>query len=165
MGRLTTILACNIYDDDQGENPCVVDKPFIAELNKKYSIEYRWQFEDDGSIEFNGLVHGEPENMVKALLETAKSYDRSISGTFSYDDDKTGGSSHGLVYIAKNYTAIIYEYDTDINITSLSMLKNPVTTKVITLDTNIPKDKYPYPGIKGKPGVSPVIPCDWKSDD
>lgn len=136
MGRQTCILKTNIYDDDEGEHPIIPKPKFIKELKQKYDLhDFCWVFENDGEITFSGKddVRGEIENHVKALLDTAKEYKHKICGTFSYDDDKTGGSSHGIVYIAKNYTAKIYSFDTDINCDSLKELKNIIECDVLEI--------------------------------
>ena len=60
-----------------------------------------------------------------ALLETAKQYNLEMSGTFTYQDDRGGGRDQGIVYIASDYTAVIYEFDNEVSIQTLAELNDP----------------------------------------
>ena len=132
MGRRTTILKTEITD--VSEDLIAVDQQFIKELESKYKINYSWQFDEDGEVIFTATeVYGEIENHILALFEVAKRYDKRITGTFSYFDDQSGGAYHGLVYLAMDRTARIYEFDVDITIKTLNDVNNPLTIKEIKL--------------------------------
>ena len=145
MGRQTWILHTSIYDDEEGKTVTNPNEEFKTEMIKKYNIyEYCWIFGKYGDITFRKSpysdkrsVYGEVEDHVKVLLETAQKYNRKICGTLSYYDDQSGGAYSGIIYIAKNYTAMHHEFNTDINVETLDELGNSFNyhkTKKITLE-------------------------------
>jgi len=143
MGRQTVILYTSIYDDEEGETVTKPSDRFKRKMMEKYRLdEYNWCFNKEGDIEYKNntsinsdkTVYGEVEDHVKMLLETAKHYNRKISGNLMYHDDQTGGSFCGIIYIAKNYTALCHEFNTDTNIETLGELGNIQSIKTIHLD-------------------------------
>ena len=139
MGRQTWILHTSINDDAEGEIVMTPDPVFVMKMVEKYNLsEYSWRFDDTGNVTFREsygkcYVYGEIDDHIKALLETAKELNHKICGTLSYVDDQTGGSFHGIIYIAKNYTALHHEFFTDVNVETLEELGEIHTVRKITL--------------------------------
>ena len=132
MGRITTMNHIGVYDE--GEDLFVVDNSFIVEIEKKYCIKYQWYFDECGAVGIRDRnVWGSIEDNIKALLETAKTYNRRISGTFSYQEESGGGSIHSLVFVAKDYTAMIDSFNTDVNVENLSQLNKSHTSTIVRL--------------------------------
>lgn len=138
MGRYAYILHNAIFDHSEGEVVINPSNNFTSRMVAKHNIyAYRWSFSDCGEIVFNDKhrqISGEVEDHVKALLETAQEYGARISGTLSYDDDQTGGSYHGLIYICSNYTALHHRFDTDFSEETPDELVNRHVVTRITLN-------------------------------
>ena len=145
MGRQTTILRADLgYERNEEEDPPVEpDRAFIVGLEKKYGITFHWKFDEDGDIEFEPkTVWGEVEDHIKALFEVMKHYNYTVSGTLSYFDDQTGGSYHGFVYVAKDYTAMINQFNADVSLDHLRDLnrRKPLTCKIVRLEEVVSDD-------------------------
>jgi hypothetical protein len=68
-------------------------------------------------------INGNIEEMVRSLLEINRDIGYVVSGHFSYFHLDVIPYFHGMVFVAKDYTARIYEFDTSIilrDMTSLS---------------------------------------------
>jgi ribosome-interacting GTPase 1 len=134
MGRKLTITHISICDE--GDDPLYLeDNGFVEMMEKKHNVEYKWIFYQHGGVGFAGHkdVYGLIEDIIKSLLDTAKIHNRKISGTLSYQEETSGGSTHGLVYIAKDYTAMINSFDTDVDLDNLGQLDKQHTTIIIGL--------------------------------
>lgn len=139
MGRQTRILKVNIYDDAGGDIVMNPSPELKSKILDKYGVShYCWHFGDDGAIEFRNRyqgmdVYGEIDDHIRVLLETCKEIDHYICGTFSYDDDQTGGHYHGLVYITTNLTAMIKEFNIDFHEDDLESINTTPETRYITI--------------------------------
>ncbi len=145
MGRQTTILRADLgYERNEEKDPPVEpDRAFIVGLEKKYGITFHWKFDEDGDIEFEPkTVWGEVEDHIKALFEVMKHYNYTVSGTLSYFDDQTGGAYHGFVYVAKDYTAMINQFNADVSLDHLRDLnrRKPLTCKIVRLEEMVSDD-------------------------
>lgn len=148
MGRQTYIIFLRIaLDSEEEENsndiPIVQDDDeyikFVVQMEVKYDIEFSWVF-DDENVEFSVSkyagtknMYGEPDDHVRALLEVVRKYKRTINGSFTYQDDLSGGSCQNIVYIARDYTAMITEFDNDVDINTLEDIPKP-NVRIIKLD-------------------------------
>ena len=143
MGRSTTIIHMGLYQEFADEfdsdeyQEIKLSEEFVTQLEKKYDIEFKWSIHKE-VVSFDSKdLCGEPDDHIRALLEIAKQYNLSISGSFTYQDDKSGGRDQGLVYIAKDFTAVVYEFDNDICINTLAELRDPpFERRVIRLECN-----------------------------
>lgn len=119
MVRRIKVLSVAIYMEEVNMLPKTND--FISFLENKYQTVFQWDIEDDEVIYLTKEVEtGDVDTNISMLLEIAKEYNYKMSGTFHYIDDTNGGSLRGVAYIAYDYTALIQEFDNDINILKLS---------------------------------------------
>jgi hypothetical protein len=122
MVRRIKVLSVAIYMEEVNMLPKTKkDIDFISFLEKKYQTVFQWEIEDDEVIYLTKEVEtGDVDTNINMLLEIAKEYNYKMSGTFHYIDDTNGGSLSGIAYVAYDYTALIQEFDNDINILKLS---------------------------------------------
>lgn len=131
MGRQTSVKFVEILSDEN-KGPMTPSSSFIDRMEKKYNITYQWKFNKYGDITFDGKnLYGEPEDNIKALLETTRHNKTTINGKIVIHDDLTAGSYLYVIYIQES-VAIVYEFDFEFDFSN--SLGKPLKKSTITLD-------------------------------
>ena len=121
----------NLCIDSSGNHPSVAK---IKKIRRKFKRTLRsrglYYYPMFGVAQYSGHhfncnlgINGNIVEMVRSLLEINRDIGYVVSGHFSYSHLDVIPYFHGMVFIAKDYTARIYEFDTSIilrDMTSLS---------------------------------------------
>ena len=125
MGRHFTVKS-DIYEDEDE-----LDSDGCQRYGPAGQAFGRWSFMQGHLTPLD--ADGPIDVLVKDLLETAKKYGLVISGALSYNEDSGGGSTYGIVYVAKDYSAVIFNFNTDVNLKTLDDLLFPMSKRFIRI--------------------------------
>jgi hypothetical protein len=126
MGRQTKIFNVSMTDITIDEDESTIDPKLVDEIGKKLKINPEWIFDEEGNVErqteyvYNEIDDpsvsriSQVDDEIKFLLYISKRSGHIICGTFMYNDDQTGGSNTGLVYITKEGVGIVHDFNTDV---------------------------------------------------
>jgi len=143
MGRITTIHRFNIFISEEGEEYIIPDsaRKFVEKKFKEFPLQVQdnqLAYSESGSCEtYDFCINMDPVNLALLILNLEQKW-TALTGTFTYEDDQTGGSSHGIIYFLGG-KAIHYEFDTDFNETGAATHKHKPNVTKLTYRTPLVK--------------------------